>query len=507
MRRSLKINIAANVLGRSYTALCGVVFVPVYLHFLGLESYGLFALLNSYMAVAFLLDAGFSAALTREIARLSESSPERLRELVWTVSLPYCAVTLALALAVYLAAPWIAPLILREGRDFHQPMLIASVGFAGFALTLQLPVFLFMGGLAGLQRQDLANGIIIGSTTLRHGGSVFLLWSLSGSVAMLMIWQAVVAAVTAVAALTVLWIHLPPKLGPLRFQQSLLRDLWRFAAGTGGATMVAMLVFQSDKVFVGALLPLKEVGIYMLASTIATNLMSLAQPVSAVAFPRLSQLYARTDVAAIRTTFRKVCQLVAATVLPFGTVIAFFPQQTLTIWTGNVVVAANAAPVLRLLAIGVVCNAFASIPYSMVLAAGRTWPLFVSLSAACAAVLPLLYFFTVWLGTVGTATVMLGYLLFVLVVCAVILHSLLGGPEWWRWISLDVLLPQTLALLVAALAKILAPDVGPIDILLSVLGATWIAASIVSAFAMPSLRDQALWHLRQLRARSFKAAS
>jgi O-antigen/teichoic acid export membrane protein len=142
MRRSLKVNIAANLLGRSFTAFCGIVFLPIYLHFLDVEYYGLFALLNSYMIVAAVLDAGFSAALTREIAKLSDSAPERMRDLVWTVSLPYCAATLTIAIAVYLAAPWIAPVILHEGRDLNQPMLVASVGYAGFAMTMQLPVFL-----------------------------------------------------------------------------------------------------------------------------------------------------------------------------------------------------------------------------------------------------------------------------------------------------------------------------------------------------------------------------
>ncbi len=500
MRRSLTANIAANLLGRSYTAVCGIVFVPIYLHFLDVEYYGLFALLNSYMIVAAVLDAGFSAALTREIAKLSDSAPERMRDVVWTVSLPYCAATLAVAMAVYLAAPWIAPVILHEGRDLHQPMLVASVGFAGFAMTLQLPVFLYAGGLAGLQRQDLANGINIVSTTLRYGGSLLLLWGFSASVPMLMVWQAVVAISTAIAAFVVLWRHLPSNHRRPRFRRDLLVDIWRFAAGTGGVALLGMLVFQSDKLVIGALLPLKEVGIYMVASVIATNLMMLAQPISAAAFPRLSQLHARTDVAAIRATFRKLSQLVAVTVLPVATVIAFFPQQTLEIWTGNSLVATDAAPILRLLTIGVACNALACIPYSLILAGGRTRSLFVLTALSCVFVLPSLYFMTAWLGALGTASVMLGYLFFLLGGYGVLLRSLLGSREWWRWIAVDILLPQILIFAVAAVAATLTPAVAPKETLFLVLATTWIAGASVAALAMPSLRHQALSYLRHLRA-------
>jgi O-antigen/teichoic acid export membrane protein len=499
MRRSLKANIAANLLGRIYTALCGIVFLPIYLHFLGVEYYGLFALLNSYMIVAAVLDAGFSAALTREIAKLSDSAPERMRDVVWTVSLPYCAATLAVAIAIYLAAPWIAPIILHESRDMQQPLLVASVGFAGFAMTLQLPVFLYAGGLAGLQRQDLANGINIISTTLRYGGSLLLLWSFSASVPMLMIWQAFVAISTAIAALVVLWRHLPSNHRRPHFQRALLLDIWRFAAGTGGVALLGMLIFQSDKLVIGALLPLKEVGIYMVASVIATNLMMLAQPISAAAFPRLSQLHARSDVASIRATFRKLSQLVAVTVLPVATVIAFFPQQTLEIWTGNFLVSADAAPILRLLVIGVACNAIACIPYSLILAGGRTRSLLMLTALSCTLVLPSLYLMTVWLGAIGTASVMLGYLFFGLVGYAILLRSLLGSREWSRWIAVDILLPQILILVVAAVAAALAPAVASREALFLVLATTWVAACAAAALAMPSLSRQALSYLRHLR--------
>jgi O-antigen/teichoic acid export membrane protein len=507
MRRSLRANIAANVLGRFFTAICGIAFVPIYLHFLGVEYYGLFALLNSYMIVAALLDAGFSAALTREIARFSESEPQRMRDLVWTISLPYCAVTLVLALAIYLASPWIASVILREARDVHEPMIIASVGFAGFAMTLQLPVFLSMGGLAGLQRQDLANGITIASTALRYGGSLFLLWSFPRSVPTLMIWQAVVAVLTAVATFVVLWRHLPAIHRQPRFQRALLLDIWRFAAGSGGAALLGVLVFQSDKLFIGALLPLKEVGIYMVASVIATNLMMLAQPISAAAFPRLSQLYARVDVAGVRATFHKLSQLVTAIVLPVATVIAFFPQQTLAVWTGNIVVAADAAPILSLLVIGVACNALGSVPYSLILAAGRTRPLLLSMTAICALVLPSLYFLTVGLGTIGTATAMLCYLLLLLAALASLVRPLLGSREWWRWISVDIFLSLALILLVVAVAETLAPVSAPKYVLLLMLAATWFAAAFAAALVLPSVRDQALSYLRKLRAQSFRPAN
>jgi O-antigen/teichoic acid export membrane protein len=407
---------------------------------------------------------------------------------------------LVLSVALYLSAPWIASIILHQGYDLYRPTLIASVGFAGFAMTLQLPIFLYTGALAGLQRQDLANFINIVSTTLRYGGSFVLLWSSLRSVPALMIWQAVVAALTAVAAFVVLWRHLPSNHRWPRFQSTLLFNIWRFAAGTGGATLLGMLVLQSDKLLVGALLPLKQVGIYMVASVVASNLGLLAQPISMAVFPRLSQLWARSDTATIRATFRKASQLVSLTVLPVATIIAFFPRQTLLIWTGNFGVATDAAPVLHLLAIAVAFYALSSIPCTLILAAGKTRQLFMVTALGCVVVLPLLYFLTMSMGIVGAAAAMLAHPLVLLVGSAVCLRRLLGSHEWRHWIAIDVLAPQALIVGVAAVATLLLPDIAPKQHLFLALGATWVAACIAATMALSSLRNHALSYLRHLRA-------
>jgi hypothetical protein len=87
----------------------------------------------------------------------------------------------------------------------------------------------------------------------------------------------------------------------------------------------------------------------------------------------------------------------------------------------------------------------------------------------------------------------------VLIACAAILHSLLGNREWWRWITVAVLVPQILILLTAAIAKTLAPAVAPRETLFLMLAAAWLAASVVSGLAMPSLRNELLSYLRRLR--------
>jgi hypothetical protein len=64
-----------------------------------------------------------------------------------------------------------------------------------------------------------------------------------------------------------------------------------------------------------------------------------------------------------------------------------------------------------------------------------------------------------------------------------------------------------LILLIVATVRILTPSVTERDSLFLLLAATWFGAAMSAGLAMPWIREQALRHLQQLRARSFRPAT
>lgn len=498
IRRSLRVNITANILGRAYTAAAGVIFVPIYLHFLGVADYGLFALLNSYMVIAALLDLGVSGAITRELAMLSSVSPQRMRDLVWTISVPYCAATFVIAIGIYVAAPWIAAAGVNTNHGQTDPTVIRAVGVAGFGLAFQLPMFLYSGGLAGIQRQDLANGIAVASTTLRHCVGFLLLWLFSASVVTLMAWQAVVGALTALTDFIVLWRLLPRGDRRPKFKVHLFKDTWRFAAGLGLLTAVWIVTYQSDKVMVGSLLPLIDVGHYMVASVIATNLMVISRAIADAAFPRLAQLLATRDWSATYVTFEKLMNLVALIVLPIAATIAIFPEEFLILWTGNRAVAQGSAPYLCYLAVGVACSAFASLPYALILATGRTRSLVVVSVVISAITIPAAYVATLLFGAAGAAAVVSTYLCLGLIAVGIVLRPTLSRRQWSRWLAADVMVPLIVVGSIALPLLMFAPHEFNRIGLLVLLAVAWFGMAIAAALAMPWTREQSLFYLQKM---------
>src|SRR5574339_1055043 len=96
----IRINLIANFLGRGWAAVMGIAFLPLYIKFMGIESYGLVGLFATLQGVFALLDLGLTTTLNREIARYS-ASPEKsqdMRDLVRTLE------TISWGLAFFIGA-------------------------------------------------------------------------------------------------------------------------------------------------------------------------------------------------------------------------------------------------------------------------------------------------------------------------------------------------------------------------------------------------------------------
>src|SRR5450756_480199 len=95
-RGSLKRNVLANYLGQGWRALMAIAFVPIYIKYLGIESYaliGIFTVLQAWLA---LLDIGMKPALAREMARFTAGahSSQSIRDLLQSIEIVAIAIAI-----------------------------------------------------------------------------------------------------------------------------------------------------------------------------------------------------------------------------------------------------------------------------------------------------------------------------------------------------------------------------------------------------------------------------
>jgi O-antigen/teichoic acid export membrane protein len=172
----LERNVSANFAGSIWQTIMGLAFIPLYIKFMGIESYGLMGIFATLQVVFGLLDVGLGSTLTREMARLSAlpSKEQEMRNLVRTLEILYWCIAVFVGTLVVSLSPLIAHHWINAGqlspRTIEQALLIM-----GFVIALQMPIGFYSGGLMGLQRQVLLNAINISIGTLRGAGACFFI--------------------------------------------------------------------------------------------------------------------------------------------------------------------------------------------------------------------------------------------------------------------------------------------------------------------------------------------
>src|SRR5438094_9161804 len=103
-------NLIANFIGIGWSGLLIVAMVPLYVHFLGVEAYGLIGFQLTLQSIAALVDLGLGTTVNRELARLSAADvPARhARGVVRTAEVLYWSIAVMIGVVLYMAAPVLA---------------------------------------------------------------------------------------------------------------------------------------------------------------------------------------------------------------------------------------------------------------------------------------------------------------------------------------------------------------------------------------------------------------
>lgn len=410
--------------GQAAAAAMSLAVVPVYVRWLGMESFGIVGFYLTCRGLLRLLDLGLTPATGREIARLAvrPGRARRLRDFVRTFELVFLLAAAAVSLLMLWAAPGLSRYWLRADT-FPAERLTRILGLVGILCGLQWPISYYHGALMGLERQVAYNGMKALESLANYGGGVLVLALLGARVEVLFVWQILVGTVFAASLARVTWRSLPAAPGRPRVRWLHVGRLWRFAAGMTAISATSMVLVHADRAILSHTAGLEELGHYSLAVFIAGAIVTLVvTPIFNAVFPRLSSLVAAERPEEVVGTYRLSNQCMAVAVVPAAAMIAAFAAPLVGCWVGDPETAARVAPMLALYVAGTALNALMNPPYALQLATGNTrigvWinsaliVLFVPLAAvlvprfggvACAAIWTLLMAVYVILGVPWTA--------------------------------------------------------------------------------------------------------
>jgi O-antigen/teichoic acid export membrane protein len=488
---SLKASLVANFAGKAWAAGLGLLFIPVYVRYLGIEAYGLVGFFTTLTMLAAAFDLGLSTTLNRSLAQATTQSNgvNDSHDLLFSMELVYWPLMVGVALTVALLAPWLGgswlnPQALGVKTTVDAVILLAIAGL------FQWPQALYGGGLMGLQKQVAYNAVQFAFATLRVVGAVAVLAWVSSTIIAFFWWQIAVSLVQTVVLAGMLHRSLYRGMRP-QFRLSTLRSVGHFAVGMSGVSLSVLCLTTLDKVLLSRLLSLADFGYYMLASTLAGGLSLIVSPVFQAVFPKLSGLVHSGDYSRLCAAYHKYCQLMSVLLAPVSFVLVVYSKPILEIWTGNAVTAERTYVLLSLLAFGNAINGLINVPYSLMLAQGWTkWIVAHSLIAS-AIVAPVLYWTVPLYGAVAAALMLIAINVIMLFTLMIPHHTLMMPGQIKIWYVKDTVVPVAVAVAISSAGfgcVIAMREQGSSVLVLVIAGAFALLSTLGAGVMAPSLR-------------------
>lgn len=452
----LKKNVFSNYLGSLWSMAMGLAFIPIYIQYLGIESYGLIGIFITFQAIIILFDIGLSATLTREVARLTAKidKVQEINDLVYSIQNIYLAIGIIIGISIYFLSPFIVQYWIT-GREVSVATIEQSIRIMGFIIAFQWPASLYSGGLIGLQKHVFLNAIIITMSTLRGLGAVLVILLISPTIQAFFIWQIIISIINTSTLSLFFWRTLPQPEKKATFQKHLVSGIWRFALGMSVSSILGIILSQLDKVILSKILSLEMFGYYVLAGTIAMSLKNLLNPISIGIYPKLVQLATLQDQNELKQFYHQSSQLISVAIIPATVVIALFSNEIIFLWTQNALTAEKTHLLASILVCGSGLSGLMQSPGLLYQAFGKTRLSIYINAISVILIVPIIIILSSIYGALGGAySWVILNVAYVFIAAQFIFQSTLP-TEKTRWYLQDIGLPLMISVSTAGLGRLL----------------------------------------------------
>ena len=360
-------NSIANIIAKIWSILSLYLFVPIWIHFLGVEGYGIISFFTILMTIMHFADAGLTATLTREFAR--DDKDERYkRYLLRTIEVIYIGIALLLFILIFCFSSIIVNLFLKSDIYEHKDLCF-FVQIMGLTLAIHFMYSMYSGGLLGLQKQVIANVISV-SYSISRCAIVILPLLIWPSVKVFLIWQLISIIIAFILARFYVVKSITVTGNDFSFRPHYIRLIWRFATGMMMMAVISALNTQLDKLVTGNVLSLANLGYYSLASTLGFAVLSIVQPLGVAFYPELTRIMSTEEKS--DTLFLLFTYVISMISTVIGMTIFFYFDEFAYLWTHNMETVNIIKIPARLLIIGNIFQSLQLSPYYLALSNGHT---------------------------------------------------------------------------------------------------------------------------------------
>ena len=394
-------NTLLNLLGMVIPIVVGIVAIPFAVKGLGPEGFGIFSIAWVILGYLGLLDFGLSRATTKFVAEiLRQEKVKSLTSFIWTGIVVSFTFGVVGAMMLLMATPYLVESLLKIPTNFIEQTKVAFY-FLSFSLPFILLSTSFKGILGAVQRFDLVNAVHIPTSVLS-----FLFPALSlpfGFTLSTVILFVVLSRVSASFVYFFLCFKAIPNITtkPI-IDLKILMKLLSYGGWITVTGIISPILVYMDRFFIGSILSMKAVAFYSAPYEAITRLRIVPVAIMTAFFPEFSAVSSRNRGRLEMLVGRSIKYVLISTGV-VALLLLCYSHDILQLWLGNQF-AEKSTLIFQILALGIVVNCLAYIPFTLFQGVGRP-----DLPAKFHLVELPFYLVTLWLltktiGIVGAAT-------------------------------------------------------------------------------------------------------
>lgn len=360
-------NTLFNFIGQATIILVAVIAIPILIRGMGTERFGVLVLIWSLVGYFSLFDLGLGRTLTAFVARSLVNNQEKLPSLIWTGFSILIFFGILGAATFIISAPWLIRNVIRIPEALQSQSLTAL-----YLVSAVFPFVVvnsgFRGVLEGLQRFDIVNVVYVAFGIFSFAGTLLMLQYTThlGVLAAVVI---VGRFLTLICMMGFCFKLLPGVRKRKNPQFHIAQELLTFGSWITLANVVGPLMVYLDRFLIGAWISVAAVTYYTTPYDLVTRLWIIPSALVGALFPLFSSLQV-TNASSSATYFSLGVKCIYISLFPITLLIVAFAQEGLTFWLDDMF-AAQSMLVLKWLAVGVLINSLAYVPYSLIQGAGR----------------------------------------------------------------------------------------------------------------------------------------
>jgi len=367
--RGLVKNTGLNFLGLVVPALIGLVTVPVVIHFLGTDRFGLFAIILTVFGYFALFDLGLGkAAIKFSAEAMGRGEMNELPRILWTsvgLQMVFGLMGMALMIAV---TPFLAERVLKIA-----PANLAEAKGSLVMMALSLPFAIVTPAIRGVleagQRFDLVNAVKIPTNAL-----IYLLPIIGAPLGMGV--RGIVLLLTVSRAVTVfVWIWLVIRVYPVLKQRvflprARLRTLFVFSGWNALSSFVWLFLVSADRFVISRLRGLTAVGYYAAPAEATARMSMLPGSLALTLFPAFSALEGGGETERSKQLLARSMKFMLIFLGPLTAGLIALAGFVLRLWLGAAF-AVESRFLLQIMALSFLISALGYVPYSYLQGLGR----------------------------------------------------------------------------------------------------------------------------------------